>query len=312
MLFFSLFFFLACNEEPTNPVELKTEDLYTTYTTSNGLSGNSVTAIYESPDGELWVGSYNGVSRLNGSSFTSFTTAEDGIIEGPVIAISYDFAGDLWIGGPNGYSIYDGSGWYTDTSIPLSAYYQQPGGPFWIGSYGYGILILYQDGNFEQFYEENCNLCNYVTDILPNEKNNIWFSTFGGAYRYSNESFKLFQSNQGSTDFLSSGVTDDWGNVWFASLEVHDLVRIMNNQVYFQPLPALLNVGSTSLARLNNKIYISTVEGKLLYFDGTETNQVTGPVEDYYVNVVFADSQNNLWIGTEDNGLIKFTPKESL
>src|SRR4051794_10031402 len=46
-----------------------------TWTTGDGLPDSSVTAIAQTPDGYLWVGTYNGLVRFDGMRFVTFDPA---------------------------------------------------------------------------------------------------------------------------------------------------------------------------------------------------------------------------------------------
>ncbi|MCP5107382.1 MAG: hypothetical protein GY950_28605, partial [bacterium] len=69
------------------------------WTTANGLPGNSVVAVSQTPDGYLWVGTRRQLTRFNGIKFTPyrlFNAGEAGYKE--ITAVKTDIDGDLWIG----------------------------------------------------------------------------------------------------------------------------------------------------------------------------------------------------------------------
>ncbi len=51
-------------------------ETFTHFTEKEGLSGNSVWSILEDRHGNLWFGTYGGVSMYNGKTFTHFTQKE--------------------------------------------------------------------------------------------------------------------------------------------------------------------------------------------------------------------------------------------
>src|SRR4051812_16376549 len=51
------------------------EWLVKTWETEDGLPGNSVTAMVQTPDGYLWFGTFNGLVRFDGVKFKVFTPA---------------------------------------------------------------------------------------------------------------------------------------------------------------------------------------------------------------------------------------------
>jgi DNA-binding NtrC family response regulator len=81
---------------------------FTTFTTQDGLAHNEVYSIVADRAGQLWFGTWGGVSCYDGERFTSFTT-EDGLADNHMWAILEDRAGHLWFGTfGGGVSRYDG------------------------------------------------------------------------------------------------------------------------------------------------------------------------------------------------------------
>lgn len=75
---------------------------FTTYTTAQGLAGNTVKCILEDKKGDLWFGTNgNGVSRFDGTSFTNYSK-EHGLPQNTVLSIFEDRSGSLWFGSAGG------------------------------------------------------------------------------------------------------------------------------------------------------------------------------------------------------------------
>jgi signal transduction histidine kinase/ligand-binding sensor domain-containing protein len=66
--------------------------------TENGLPGSTVTAIAQTPDGYLWVGTYAGLARFDGVRFVTFDPANTPELSQPrVQGLFLDASGTLWI-----------------------------------------------------------------------------------------------------------------------------------------------------------------------------------------------------------------------
>ena len=66
--------------------------------TENGLPGSTVTAIAQTPDGYLWVGTYAGLSRFDGVRFVTFDPANTPeLSQARVQGLYLDANGTLWI-----------------------------------------------------------------------------------------------------------------------------------------------------------------------------------------------------------------------
>ena len=83
---------------PAGGSGLSGEYLTDVWTADNGLPDSSVTAIAQTPDGYLWIGTFNGLARFDGMSFTTFDPANTpALAHARVRTLSVDSQGTLWI-----------------------------------------------------------------------------------------------------------------------------------------------------------------------------------------------------------------------
>ncbi|MDE1155960.1 MAG: two-component regulator propeller domain-containing protein [Acidobacteriaceae bacterium] len=88
---------VAC-AQAANPLA---ELTLSTWTTQQGLPQNFITALDQTNDGFLWVGTMGGLARFDGLSFrTSF--AGDAGIHANISSLAHDRNGDLWVGTASG------------------------------------------------------------------------------------------------------------------------------------------------------------------------------------------------------------------
>lgn len=134
---------------------------WTTYTATDGLAGASVEVIAVAPDGTLWSAgaggwrgntyvSYNGVSRFDGETWTTYTAA-DGLLRNEVRAIAVSPDGALWFGTQAGVSRFDGERWTAYTSVnsglagnSVASLAVDDEGRVWIGTYDWGLSVVDQ------------------------------------------------------------------------------------------------------------------------------------------------------------------------
>ena len=95
----------ALEPQSEKPVALRQEVLKT-WTTEQGLPQNFVTAITQTPDGFLWVGTNGGLARFDGFRFRTF--AQDGPpgLRHAISQLTVDEEGTLWIAGSAGLFAY--------------------------------------------------------------------------------------------------------------------------------------------------------------------------------------------------------------
>src|SRR6185295_4364595 len=69
---------------------------FVNYRTAEGLSHNTIEAIYEDSDGCLWIGTRNGLNRFRNGKFKSYTS-RDGLFSDEVYEILEDDFGYFWM-----------------------------------------------------------------------------------------------------------------------------------------------------------------------------------------------------------------------
>ncbi len=78
--------------------EIAGEYLTDVWTADDGLPDSSVTDIAQTPDGYLWVGTYNGLARFDGMRFVTFDPANTpALAHARVRKLSVDHQGTLWV-----------------------------------------------------------------------------------------------------------------------------------------------------------------------------------------------------------------------
>jgi signal transduction histidine kinase/ligand-binding sensor domain-containing protein len=80
------------------------DHLLDVWTVENGLPSSSVTSVAQTPDGYLWIGTFNGLARFDGIRFTNFDPLNSPELKhARVLKLLVDSKGTLWI------NTYDGS-----------------------------------------------------------------------------------------------------------------------------------------------------------------------------------------------------------
>ena len=120
---------------------------WTTFTNANGLVNNTVKAIAIDAQGNIWFGTYGGVSKYDGANWTTYTKA-NGLASDTVFSIAIDAQGNNWFGTNGGVSKFDGTNWTTYTI---------------------------KDGLVD----------NHVMAIAIDAQGNKWFGTSGGVSKFS-------------------------------------------------------------------------------------------------------------------------------
>lgn len=121
----------------------------------DGLAGNDVKVIKESPDGTLWIGSYGGLTRIKDGVLTAYKK-NDGLASDQVRSLHEDKDSVLWIGS------YDGG------------------------------LTRFKDGKFVRYTTNEGLFNDGVFQILEDERGNFWMSSNRGIYRVAKQQLNDF------------------------------------------------------------------------------------------------------------------------
>jgi len=93
----------AAESAPAPIQYVESEYLVETWQTEQGLPDNFVNDIAQTPDGYLWVATFNGLARFNGHEFIVFDAANTPELRSNGIRHLYlDRKGRLWIKGDHG------------------------------------------------------------------------------------------------------------------------------------------------------------------------------------------------------------------
>src|SRR3989338_8668843 len=87
---------------------------WTTYPPGRGLGDLWVYDVAFDRRGTMWVATWKGLSRFDGSAFETFTV-DDGLVDKWVYAIQIDADDALWLGTEGGVNRFDGRRWTTYT-----------------------------------------------------------------------------------------------------------------------------------------------------------------------------------------------------
>jgi ligand-binding sensor domain-containing protein len=278
----------------------------TYFTTEDGLADMVSSSIVEDQQGNIWIGSHDGATRFDGTTFTAFKTPEG--LHGPGCVLLVDRKGTLWAGTNDGAFRFDGTR-FQSFNIPVPTI-KEPShkwvkgkiweiiedskGNIWFGRDGYGATQydpstpLSASGKTFTHYTQEDGLCsNNVASITEDVNGNIWFGSItsdfppikeGGLSRYDGKSFTRFEDVKGLTaNDIYTVYALRSGQVWVGAVGV--------GAYRYDPLTPLKAQGSA-----------------FTLFDRTERPELT---RYFGVQAVLEDSRGTLWFGFS-GGLFRF------
>ncbi len=194
---------------------------WTTYTTADGLVSNLINTIIFDNANTLWVGTWYGASKFDGTTWTPYTTAE-GLVGNTVYAVAIDNAGNIWFGTGSGVSEFDGvTGWTTYTTSnglannTVKAVAIDRAGVKWFGTQGGGVSKLISS-TWTTYTTSNGLASNSVSAIAIDDANVKWFGTVGGGVsRFDGTTWTTYTTADGlASNYVSTITIDSHGAVW--------------------------------------------------------------------------------------------------
>lgn len=245
---------------------------HTIWQSKDGLLQNSVTSIIQSSDGYLWIGTYDGICRFDGTDFTNFKNENAHILKNSYI-----------------YSLYEGS----DKTI-------------WIGTARAG-LVSYKNGTFINHYTNGELPFRNIRTIVQDSTGTLWLGTKQGIVTFKNGKYHVFKSleSQNVNEINCIIITKDHA-IWFGT---NNNGIIIYKKGKFSRLTKKEGLNSNTIHTLtedkNGKIWIGTAGGGLnVYHNGriryiTKKNGLTSNIIDSFI----IDREGTIWIGTEGGGV---------
>ncbi|MEQ9298626.1 MAG: ATP-binding protein [Cyclobacteriaceae bacterium] len=285
------------------------------------LAANSITKH----DGKIFVGTEDGLYCIINGTIQKVNGL--GIL--PVLSLE-SVNEDLFIGTADsgvlrfrvGEGIADKLDMSTSPSITsnrINTMKRLANGDLWIGTDN-GLNVYQYKGDLLQYTHDFDNVFGIsdpvIRDIYEDEDGSLWIATaLNGIMHYhaADNQFRYVgkrTSEGGSTELMDYNVLSMYANkskhqLWLGSrngLSMYDELADRFTHYPFAVAKQKSDNQILSITSINNRIYYLGTQKGLIVWDDLQKRYLPGPVEDR-VNKVFVDSQNTLWIGTEDSGL---------
>lgn len=275
----------------------------------DGLPQNSVLAITQSQDGYLWLGTYEGLVRFDGTSFTVFDRNNTSQFKSNAVwTLMSDKKGTLWVstlgGGLLSYRDRKFTSYSIKEGLPSDSIYsicESNDGGLWLGT-DKG-LSKFKDGKFTSYSDKEKSGNNFIRAVYEDTDGKLWIGT-------DNSGVKLFQAGnfidapQTSELFIRSvrKISKDLkSNIWVAGKE--GISSFNNNKWshYTTTNGLLSNFIRDFYVDSQGVVWIGTNNGLNCFKDGQIlAYKVKDSLLDASVRSFFEDQEGILWIGTND------------
>lgn len=290
---------------------------FSSFKVLQGLKQSSISCLLEDKSGNLWFGSYGGVSKYDGKSFTTYTKKE-GLCNNVILSMLQDKSGNIWFGtSGGGVSKFDGKSFTTYTekeglsSNTVWRMLQDKSGNIWFATSG-GVVSKFDGKSFKIYTEKEGLSNNIVHSIIEDKDGNIWFGTDGGGVsKYDGKSFTTYTEKEGlSNNVVLSMFEDKSGNIWFGTWDGGVSKYDGKSFTTFTEKEGLCNNVVWSILEDKSKNLWFGTDGGVSKYDGksfTTFSEKEG-LNNNLVMSILQDKSGNLWFGT-DGGVSKYDGK---
>ena len=287
------------------------------WSTDEGLPQSTVTALAQTGDGYLWIGTLGGLARFDGVRFRVYT-GRDGLPSQRILSL-------------------------------LAA----RDGALWVGTEGSGVVRIL-GGRFTSFTTAQGLAHDRVTNMAEDAAGRIWFATGAGLTMWQAGNFTTLRSADGALGAgpiagLAAGPT---GEVWVGTgshvcqvdggiptcslldrrLRTNTIMQHRSGELWIgtngsgvarwtrehtEVIPACdgptcvpgAEVWAFTTARPDD-VWVATNRGLSRWRDGQFAHYSAGNgLPSSLVRTVFVDREANLWAGTNDAGLLRLKPR---
>jgi signal transduction histidine kinase/CheY-like chemotaxis protein/ligand-binding sensor domain-containing protein len=243
---------------------------FTTHTTKDGLTNNTVRAIFEDREGTLWVGTASGLDRMRGGRITKYPLP--GSIPHPAI----------------------------------HCFYEDKNGNLWIGTVAAGLFRINKAGAVN--YSVANGLSNAtVRSLHEDQQGNLWVGTTGGVDEFRDGLFTPYGKPEGlSDDFIWSVMEGRDGSLWMGT-QTGGLNRLKDGKVTVYRTDRGFQdngVGPIHEAA-DGTIWIGKMTGLGRWKEGRAFGPATTTASLPAVRAIFEDPSGSLWFGTSHLGLFQ-------
>ncbi len=286
----------------------------------DGLPGDAITAILQTHDGYLWVGTSAGLVRFDGIRFTTIRLPTADTNAPPrITALCEEASGDLWVGT-------HAHGLFRLAETGVNACRQAQGlldedvaslasdaeGRLWVGTRS--GLNRWDGTRFVSFTSRDGLTDESVTGVHVARSGAVWITTRSGMYQFKDDHITPYDfqtESQGRSPEFLGAYEDRRGNLWaFGDTYLINLTEGKRFNYFRGAEAAAVRIWSLCEGR-DGRLWIGTSGRGLFCFDDNRFQPVTllELQQPNDVRAIHEDREGSLWMGTSDGGLVQLLPQ---
>ena len=281
-----------------------------TWGRADGLPQLSVTALAQTPDGFLWVGTQEGLARFDGVHFTAYDAVSGHLPASAVTSLLRSRDGALWVGMREGVARWEGGRFETQQGATEGRYVfalaEDDQGRVWAATRD-GAVVRHSGGRFADV--AGLDSLGAPVTALAAAGGALWIGTRGqGLWRWTDgELRRVGASRLGEAHVTALLDTPD--GLAIGTL-AEGLFRVRNGRL--RSVPSLSDTPVRTLHHdPSGTLWIGTEGGGLARLGPEGRAAFLGEADGLphaTVRSLLTDHEGSLWVGTEGGGLSRLRP----
>jgi len=191
-----------------------------TLTAPGNLPSNTVLALYEDAERNVWIGTQTGMLRLSRTALSTLPLA--GSADSDFSTVSAEADGTLWIASTFLYRIQGREARRYEFGDPLRGVHvrnllRSRSGALWVGTDGDGIFRMKSE-TVTQFSTRQGLSNNFIRAILETHDGSLWIGTDEGLNRWRQDGIKSWRERDGLCYFsIRTLLEDHGGDIWIGT-----------------------------------------------------------------------------------------------
>ncbi len=291
------------------------------WSSSDGLPGNSVLDILQSKDGYLYFGTYECLVKFDGFEFQNlnkYSNPELDFISAR--SIFEDSKGFMWVGsndeGIQKFSRNSAEHISTENGLPnnsVRSFIEDRFGNVWVGTAS-GVVYITPEGSIvKPSAAKDIDTSHViVSQLYCDTAGRIWMLTTEekGIYLYSGNSFQRYENLDYLGNFIPSSISQDRkGNFWFG-LGALGVAKVSNGTVDKIKSGTIIDYEPSKCIYSDSmgSMWFGTERGLVLYSDGVYTTYDDNTrIQNASINKILEDREHNIWVATDNGGIGKIS-----
>ncbi|PKP45129.1 MAG: hypothetical protein CVT95_09480, partial [Bacteroidetes bacterium HGW-Bacteroidetes-12] len=292
----------------------------TKFTTNNGLPSNTIYDIVQDENGFIWFATDYGISKFDGLTFTNFTV-NDGLPGNEILSFFKDSKNRIWMISYNGSIGFIQNGqFYNKDNVAflnklqfpkfIDDIFEDSKGEIWFCLNSSSIRLLNKDLSIENISINNNQKLTYTSFITEDihqkvhlltylkKDNKIDVITKSISEKSNLSAWKKFSPSQ----FSNSSIEKINNNLGVLLRDKDSIIKKIS--IHF------INEKNNFLARtykIENDYWITNLDEGVCVFNEADNYNIPKTIlKNIKSTRAFIDSENNIWIGSQSNGIFLF------